>query len=46
MRTSVGFQNAQDPLIEFRDWMMIRATHLYADGTDDPPRIVKPEIAQ
>lgn len=39
-----GFHNAQDPLIEFKDGMRVRGTYLYADGSDDPPRIVKLEV--
>ncbi len=41
-----GFYNQHEPRIAFRDGMMVRATYLYADGTDDPPRIVKLEIAE
>jgi hypothetical protein len=40
-----GFHNAQEPLVEFKDGMMVRATYLYADGMDDPPRIVKLEVS-
>jgi len=40
-----GFHNGKDPLIELKDGLLVRATYLYADGTDEPPRIVKLEIA-
>ncbi|MBK9515437.1 MAG: hypothetical protein IPO05_17920 [Flavobacteriales bacterium] len=33
-----GFYNQLDPRVPFKDGMMVRATYLYADGTDDPPR--------
>jgi len=41
-----GFYNQLDPRVPFKDGMMVRATYLYADGTDDPPRIVKLEVAE
>jgi hypothetical protein len=41
-----GFHNGKDPQIQLKDGMQARATYLYADGTDDPPRIVKMEIAE
>lgn len=40
-----GFYNQLDPRVAFKDGMRVRATYLYADGSDDPPRIVKLEIA-
>lgn len=36
-----GFHNTAR--VELRDGMWVRATYLYADGADDPPRIVKLE---
>lgn len=39
-----GFHNSGGT-VELKDGMLVRATYLYADGTDDPPRIVKLEIA-
>ena len=39
-----GFHNGKNPTITFKDGMLVRATYLYADGNDDPPRIVKLEI--
>jgi hypothetical protein len=39
-----GFYNQNTPRVEFKDGMRVRATYLYADGTDDPPRIVKLEL--
>ena len=36
-----GFHNGKSELIQFKDGMLARATYLYADGTDQPPRIVK-----
>lgn len=41
-----GFYNQHSPRVAFKDGMMARATYLYADGTDDPPRIVKLELAE
>lgn len=41
-----GFHNGKDPLVPLKDGMLVRATYLYADGTDDPPRIVKLEVAE
>jgi len=38
-----GFHNSKYPLIQFKDGMLVRATYLYADGDDEPPRIVKLE---
>ena len=40
-----GFHNSSGA-IELKDGMRVRATYLYADGTDDPPRIVKLEVAE
>jgi hypothetical protein len=40
-----GFHNAADPPIALSNGRMARATYLYADGQDDPPRIVKLELA-
>ncbi|MBK9175834.1 MAG: hypothetical protein IPM46_05740 [Flavobacteriales bacterium] len=41
-----GFHNGKGALVELRDGMLVRATYLYADGKDNPPRIVKLEIAE
>lgn len=41
-----GFYNQLSPRVAFHDGMPVRATYLYADGDDDPPRIVKLEIAE
>ncbi len=41
-----GFHNGKDPLVPLKDGMRVRATYLYADGQDDPPRIVKLELAE
>lgn len=41
-----GFCNGDVPLIMLKDGMLARATYLYADGADLPPRIVKLEIAE
>jgi hypothetical protein len=41
-----GFYNQFEPRVPFKDGMMVRASYLYADGTDDPPRIVKLEVAE
>jgi hypothetical protein len=41
-----GFHNGKDTVVPFKDGMLVRATYLYADGTDDPPRIVKLELAE
>ncbi|MBK9515577.1 MAG: hypothetical protein IPO05_18670 [Flavobacteriales bacterium] len=41
-----GFYNQFEPRVAFKDGLMVRATYLYADGTDDPPRIVKLEVAE
>ena len=38
-----GFHNGKNPTIPLKDGMLVRATYLYADGNDDPPRIVKLE---
>lgn len=40
-----GFHNGKSELVELRNGMQVRATYLFADGTDDPPRIVKLEVA-
>lgn len=40
-----GFHNAASPRIAFHDGMPVRAAYLYADGADEPPRIVRLEIA-
>lgn len=40
-----GFHNGASTLVDLHDGLPVRATYLYADGTDDPPRIVKLEIA-
>ncbi len=40
-----GFHNALDPQVRLKDGMMLRATYLYADGKEQPPRIVKLEVA-
>ncbi len=39
-----GFHNGKSELVQLQDGMLVRATYLYADGADDPPRIVKLEI--
>ncbi|HRD51438.1 MAG TPA: hypothetical protein PKY96_02200 [Flavobacteriales bacterium] len=41
-----GFHNSGETRVDLRDGMLARATYLYADGTDDPPRIEKLEIAE
>ncbi len=41
-----GFHNGARELIDLHDGMLVRATYLYADGMDDPPRIMKLEIAE
>jgi hypothetical protein len=41
-----GFHNGGDPPIPLHDGLMVRATYAYADGDDDPPRILKLEIAR
>lgn len=41
-----GFHNGARELIDLHDGMRVRATYLYADGMDDPPRIMKLEIAE
>ena len=41
-----GFHNGRNPVVQFKNGMMARATYLYADGMDDPPRIVKLELAE
>lgn len=41
-----GFHNAKSALVELRDGMLARATYLFADGMDDPPRTVKLELAE
>lgn len=41
-----GFHNAQDPRIAFSNGLLARATYLYADGADQPPRIVRLELAE
>ena len=41
-----GFHNSADPLIELRNGIPVRATYLYADGMDEPPRIVKLEVVE
>lgn len=40
-----GFHNGKDPLIPLKNGMHVRATYVSADGDDDPPRIVKLEVA-
>ena len=40
-----GFHNGKRDLVQLHDGIFARATYLYADGTDDPPRIVKLELA-
>jgi hypothetical protein len=40
-----GFYNQVEPRVAFKDDMRVRAAYLYADGSDDPPRIVKLELA-
>ncbi|MBL0045195.1 MAG: hypothetical protein IPP33_12630 [Flavobacteriales bacterium] len=39
-----GFHNAGIPPIQLKDGLFARATYLFADGTDAPPRIVKLEL--
>lgn len=41
-----GFHNGKSELVPLKDGLLVRATYLYADGTDDPPRIVKLEFAE
>lgn len=41
-----GFHNGAKELVDLHDGMHVRATYLYADGKDDPPRIMKLEIAE
>jgi heme/copper-type cytochrome/quinol oxidase subunit 2 len=41
-----GFHNGPKPRVEFSDGMQVRATYLWADGQDAPPRIVKLEVAE
>ncbi len=41
-----GFHNGKSELVPIKDGVLVRATYLYADGTDDPPRIVKLEFAE
>lgn len=41
-----GFHNGASELIELRDGMQVRATYLYGDGRDNPPRIVKLEVVE
>jgi len=41
-----GFHNGGDETIELRNGLMVRATYAYADGQDEPPRILKLEIAR
>ncbi len=41
-----GFHNGKSELVPLKDGLLVRATYLYADGTDDPPRIVKLELAE
>ena len=40
-----GFHNGKDP-VQLSNATLVRATYLYADGTDDPPRIVKLEMRE
>lgn len=41
-----GFHNGKSTLVPLKNGLMVRATYLHADGTDDPPRIVVLEIAE
>lgn len=41
-----GFHNAGTPRVAFHDGLPARATYLYADGADQPPRIVRLELAE
>ncbi|MBL7964732.1 MAG: hypothetical protein JNM31_12920 [Flavobacteriales bacterium] len=41
-----GFHNGKSEQVELKDGLVVRATYLYADGTNAPPRIVKLEIAE
>jgi hypothetical protein len=41
-----GFHNQTSPKVAFRNGMLVRATYLYADGEDSPPRIVRLESVQ
>ncbi|MFT3921784.1 MAG: hypothetical protein QM778_04555 [Myxococcales bacterium] len=41
-----GFHNGGAEHIELHDGLQVRATYAFADGTDDPPRILKLELAR
>lgn len=41
-----GFHNGGDKRIELNNGRMVRATYAYADGEDQPPRILKLELAR
>lgn len=40
-----GFHNGARKHVELRNGLQVRATYAYGDGQDNPPRIVKLEIA-
>lgn len=40
-----GFHNAGRQRVALRDGLPVRATYVHADGDDDPPRILKLELA-
>jgi hypothetical protein len=40
-----GFHNGKRELVPLANGMRVRASYLYADGRDKPPRIVKLEVA-
>ncbi len=41
-----GFHNGKTESVPLTNGLRVRATYLHADGVDDPPRIVKLEIAE